>query len=142
MRRALFPVLTICLVAGPAAAGSSGRTVQRTYQPAYVDPGFPEGGISHSNGVTFRTRANERFVSIQIEDQAGLPTPARVTQGENEHPDHEYDVDEEFCGSTTEPIAIRPGTPITVWMSHGTCDGGTTAGGWTTGTVTATFSRT
>lgn len=142
MRRALFALLTICLVAGPAAAGSSGRTVQRTYEPAYVDSGYPQGGISHSNGVTFRTRANERFVSIQIEDEAGLPIPARVTQGANEHPDHAYEVDESFCGSTEEPIAIRPGMPVEVWMSHGTCDESSTVGGWTTGTVTATFSRT
>lgn len=140
MRRALLTLLAIGLVAGPAAAGSSGRIVQRTYQPAYVDPGFPAGGISHSNGVAFRVRPDERFVSIRIEDESGLPIPARITQGEAEHPDHEYDVDEEFCGSTAQPVAISPGTPIKVWMSHGTCGGA--VGGWTTGTVTATFSRT
>ena len=145
MKRMLGSIsLAICLLAGVASAGSSGRTVERTYQPVYVEPGVPAGSITHSNGVTFRTRANEHFVSVAIEDESGLPVPARITQGENEHPDHEYDVDEEFCGSTPQPVAIRAREPVTVWMSHGTCDGATnpqSAGGWTTGTVTATFSR-
>ena len=143
MKRLLGSIsLATCLLTGVASAGSSGRTVERTYQPVYVEPA---GGVTHSNGVTFRTKANERFVSITIEDDSGLPIPARVTQGENEHPDHEYEVDEEFCGSTPEPVAIRAGEAVTVWMSHGTCDGLSnpqSAGGWTTGTVTATFSRT
>ena len=141
MRRTLTMALfALCLVAASAQAGPAARTVQRSYQPAYVEPGAA-GSIHSSNGVEFRTRANERFVTIAIEDQSGLTIPARVTQGTSEHPDHEYDVDQEFCGSTSEPIAIQGGQPVTVWMSHGTCGGGQTAGGWTTGTVTVTFSR-
>ena len=142
MRRTLtMALLALCLVAASAQAGTAARTVRRSYQPAYVEPGNPGGSIHSSSGVTFRTRANERFVSVTIEDQSGLPIPARVTQGTPEHPDHEYDVDQEFCGSTSEPIAIQGGEPVTVWMSHGTCGGGQTAGGWTAGTVTVTFSR-
>jgi hypothetical protein len=143
MRRTLTIALSaLCLAAGSASAAAPARTVNRSYQPAYVEPGGTAGSIHSSNGVAFRTRANERFVTVTIEDASGLPIPARVAQDVDG--DREDDVAYEFCGSTAQPVAIQPGVPVTVWMSHGTCDDVTnpsSGGGWTTGTVTATFSR-
>ncbi len=144
MRRMFgLALLTSCLIAGAAGAGASGRTVERSYEPVYVESGVPAGTTSHSNGVTFRTKASERFVSVTIEDQSGLAIPARIAQDVDG--DDVDDLEHEFCGTTSGPVAITPGVPVDVWMSHGTCDGvtdPTSAGGWTTGTVTATFSRT
>ena len=139
MRRTLgFTLLTICLLAGWASAGETGRTVERAYQPAYVGA----GSIYSSNGVHFKARAAERFVSVTIEDDSGLPIPARVAQDLDG--DRRDDVNHEFCGSTAEPVAIEPGARVSVWMAHGSCNDVTdpsSLGGWTTGTITATFSR-
>lgn len=142
MRRTLtLALLATGLVAGSAQAGTAPRTVDRSYQPVYVEPAGTAGGVHSTNGVTFRTRANERFVTVTIEDQSGLTIPAHLAQDVDGDGDDE--VRHELCGSTSAAVAIHPGVPVTVWMDHGTCDEANpaTAGGWTTGTVTATFSR-
>lgn len=137
-RSALLVLVFVCLGGASAAAGQGGRVVDKTYQTAEVDPG---GSIRSSNGVTFRPRATERFVAVTIEDASGTAVPARVTQDLDG--DGKPEVESKFCGATDQPVEIEPGVPVTVWMEIGTCDGPASgsAGAWTQGTMTATFSR-
>lgn len=137
MRRYALPVLVfVCLGAAGAAADPGGRVVDKTYQGVEVDPG---GSIRVSTGVTFRPRATERFIEVTIDDATGTTVPGRVTQDADG--DGENEVEEKLCGATDRPVEIQPGVPVTVWMKTGTCNGGTAAGTWSQGTMTATFSR-
>lgn len=135
-RSALLVLVFVCLGAATAGADPGGRVVDKTYQAAEVQSG---GSIRISSGVTFRTRAAERFVEVTIEDATGATVPGRVTQDADG--DGENEVEAKVCGATDGPVEIRPGVPVTVWMETGTCNGGTEAGTWTQGTMTATFFR-
>ena len=143
MRRMIaLAMLAVCLVAGSATAGSRGRTVEQAYQPVEADPTVPQGGIHSSSSATFRTRARERFVSVTIQDDSGLAVPAEVRQDVDG--DEEADVSHTFCGSTPDAVAIEPGVAVEVVRFTGSCNDVTDPAGygsWTTGTVTATFSR-
>ena len=143
MRRAIpLAILVTCLAAASAAAAPAGRTVERAYEPVEVSPSFPQGGIHSSSSVTFRTRSQERLVTVTIDDDTGLTIPGRITQDVDG--DGAADTTHEFCGSTPDAVAIEPGVPVKVVRLHGSCNGltdPTRYGSWTTGTVAATFER-
>lgn len=143
LRRALAMLtLTLCLAGGSGFAAEQGRTVEREYQPVEADASFPQGGVHSRSSVTFRVRAHETSVTVAIQDDSGLVVPGEVRQDRDG--DGESDLVREFCGSTSDPIAIEPGVAVTVVRMHGWCDeltNPTQYGSWTTGTVTATFAR-
>lgn len=143
MKRAIsLAVLISTLVGGSAVAGTSGRTVERPYQPVEADPTLPEGSVKSTSSVTFRTRATERSVTVAIQDDSGLTVPGEVRQDVDG--DGEADMVEEFCGSTPDAIAVEPGVPVTVVRITGSCTDVTDPTGfgtWTKGTVTATFAK-
>lgn len=143
MRRVVIGValLSVLVAAGSAVAGSSGRTVERTYQAAETDPSFPQGGVHSYSSVRFRPRAGESRVMVSIQDQSGRAVPAAIEQDA----DGGRDIVHHFCGSTARPVAIASRAPVEVVRYHGFCDDDpsdpTRGGAWTTGTVTATFSK-
>lgn len=143
MRRTIpLGILVTCLAAASAGAASGGRTVERSYEPVEVSATFPQGSIRSSSSVTFRTRPQESLVTVAITDDSGLKVPARVTQDADG--DGEADTTHEFCGSTADAVAIEPGVAVKVVRLEGSCSelrDPTQYGAWTTGTVTATFSR-
>lgn len=139
MKRALaLATALLCVGALGVEARTAGRTVEKQYEPVTVTGGFPTGSIHSSNGVWFRARANESKVMVAIEDATGSTVPAKISYGDPK--DDKY---HEFCGATKAPVSIEPGAPVAVWMSHGSCGGvpGGELGGWTSGTITAIFSK-
>lgn len=144
MRRAMpLAILVSCLATGSVMAAQTGRTVERSYQVIETAPEFPQGGIRSSSTMEFRTRAHEHFVTVTVQDDSGLMVPATVTQDVDG--DDTDDMSYDFCGSTEDPVAVEPGVPVKVALSHGSCNGvddPSQYGGWTTGTVMATFTAT
>ena len=128
-------ILGVTTAVGHAAPAP--RVVEKNYDPVYFIPNGTAGSIYHSNGVRFRPKAGERFVSVTITDSTGTTVPARIEQDLDG--DREADLMHEFCGSTDSPVEIVPNAQVVVWMTDGSCDG--TAGAWTSGVMTATFSR-
>lgn len=136
-RMIALTVLILGLSAAVGQAASSTRVVEKSYEPVYFIPNGTAGSIYSSNGVRFTPKAGERFVSVTITDNTGLPVPARLEQDTNG--DDEPDIKHGFCGATDSPVEIVPNAKVVVWMIDGTC--GDAAGGWTTGAMTATFSK-
>lgn len=128
-------ILVLSAAVGQAAPGQ--RVVEKDYEPVYFIPSGTAGSIYASNGVRFRPKAGERFFSVAITDSTGLPVPARIEQDTDG--DEEPDIQHEFCGATDSPVEIVPDAQVVVWMIDGTC--GDAVGGWTTGVMTATFTR-
>lgn len=114
-KRAGAPVLLAVVLAAsllPVAAGAkSGARVEKlSYSPGegYVGVGRLGGLVA---AVTFPP-GPERFVSIEVRDDAGTPVMAKIVQDDNVA---------EFCGSTPDPIAIRPDFNVTVELFAGRC---------------------
>jgi hypothetical protein len=118
------------------------RTVSATYYGPAVAASTPAGFVTahchpgYSLGcVKIPTRARDRFVSVRIEDVTGQDVFAMVLD--------QSDTELAFvCTETTGKLPVTPHSFIEVWLLEGTCDGSTTPSSATTGTVTATFSRT
>lgn len=141
MRRTMMAGLILCLAAAPAIGGeTSGRTATGEYNTLVVnlseDPPGANGNLS--NGVEFKARRGETAVSFAIEDRSGLPARAIVTSDLDG--DGVADTEHEFCGETTEPIALKGRDTLVVSVQEGPCEDGEPAIG-TLGTITATFTR-
>ena len=135
----LVVVLGIVVVPGLASAdGQSARTVKGHYNTLYISPGS-ENNLSgrFSNGVKFKPRAGERFVSVVVKDDSGFPVRAVV--GQDLDGDNRDDIRTEICERTKEPVKLRKGANVIVWAQEGDCNG--QLGLATYGTVTATFTR-
>lgn len=133
--------VALLLVAVPTAANAAkSRTASGEYNTVVVNPDTngPSASGHITNGVQFSPRKGERFVSIVIEDESGLP--ARAIVGQDFDGDGIADTSREICGATTAPLKFRPGYDLVVWAQDGPCEDGT--GAVTTfGSVTATFTR-
>jgi hypothetical protein len=142
-RKIAVGTLALMLVGAalPAFARSTkAREASGEYNAVTVDTDNP-GSIAAgrvSNGVTFKVRKGERFVSVAIADKSEMPTRAVV--GQDLDGDGLEDVSQEICGASTAPIALKKGADVTVWTQEGPCEDGTNATA-TFGTVTATFTR-
>jgi hypothetical protein len=139
----LVLVLTLCMSAAvPALAGKAKeRTVSGEYNTLVLEGPDEESAAvvgGFANGVAFKTKPGERFVSIVIEDEAGMPVRAIV--GQDLDGDESADIEEEICSATTAPIKLRKGALVIVSTQEGACADGTNAAA-TFGTVTATFTR-
>ena len=125
-------------VASSAAKGS--RTATGEYNTIGIDTDDPptSGEAQLTNGVVFKPRKGERFVSVTLEDQSGLP--ARAVVGQDLDGDGVRDSATEICGATTSPIKFRKGIDVMVVAQEGPCSDNTVAMA-TFGTVTATFTK-
>ncbi len=132
--------LVLCIGAAPAVAGAkqNGRTVTGEYNTIkfYIRGDAPRGRFT--NGVVFKPRPGERFVSVSLQDDSGFT--ARAMVGQDLDGDRVEDVSQEVCGATDEPIRLRKDAVVMVWAQEGPCQNGTAAMA-TFGTVTATFTR-
>ena len=142
MRKVLLLVLIVGLCFGSiASAGAKkGRKISRTAEATYAAPAYfywaPTG--DNIGGANFPTTAAERFVSIEIEDAAGLGVSAAVGQD----PENDGTVDNTpFCTKTDQPMPVTPGLPVTVFVFVGPCTSPPGPAFATQGTITATFSN-
>ena len=116
------------------------KKVVRVASEDYVAPArfywAPTG--DNIGGVSIPAATGERFVSVEIKDDAGMAVSAAVGQ------DPEGDgtvTTTAFCTKTDKPLPIEPGIEVVVFVYVGPC---TTPAGpalATQGTVTATFSN-
>ena len=123
------------------------RRVERTEEAAYTAPApavhgpggsFFAGACHHEERVgcvAFPIESNrDRFVSIEVVDQSGLPVHAVVL-----HPETRETV-AEFCGKTAKPIFLPAISEVDVWLLAGACPAAAPSV-VTAGRVTATFSN-
>lgn len=93
------------------------------------------GPFSGVGGVITEIGTNERWVSVELEDDAtGLPVRAQLGELNSGAPSVEV------CGKTAKPLPVTPGDEIILRILEGVCADGTPTGA-TTGTITLTFSN-
>ncbi|MDQ3957140.1 MAG: hypothetical protein M3273_02340 [Actinomycetota bacterium] len=150
MKRALVLLLVCVLVACLAATASAGKRPKRTTRTAedvYVvslgtEPGpspfwigSPVGNIT---AVEFPLGAGERYVSVELADDSGLPVVGTIGADLDGTP-QTLETVATFCSATPEPVELPPVAAIRVVAKSGMCDG--EPGVATSGTITATFSN-
>lgn len=82
--------------------------------------------------VRFELKPKERYFTLEVKDQTGLPVYAAVFAPDGS------DVGD-VCGRTEEPLPA-PGGYVDVWLTSGNCYGTQSPSVPTTGTVEASFS--
>ncbi|MDQ3913843.1 MAG: hypothetical protein M3323_00715 [Actinomycetota bacterium] len=143
MRKLVVVALVAGLLTGSVASAEAGKRKKttRAAEATYIAPArffwAPTG--DNIGGASFPTGARETFVTIDIEDDAGMDVSAGVGQD----PEGDGTVSTtSFCTSTEEPVAIRPGLDVTVFVYAGPCTDPAPAPAFATqGTITATFSN-
>lgn len=144
MRRAVAVVVGTGLLLGGAVAGTGNakaarEKVERRETNGYVGGrGSVPGGQPelYTDEAVFETLAHERRVSIVVNDRSGQAVSATLRQDADG--DGTWEVDEAFCGTTTQPVAIRGGSPVVIKVQPGPCADGTPAV-MTSGAVEVTF---
>lgn len=135
-------VLLVGVLAGPSGAGRpkvrmasapytgalAALVGTSTTPNAYVGDCDPN---ADSGCVRFEIRRGERYLTLKVEDQTGLPVYAVAFAPDGSEVG-------EVCGSSDEPIAA-PGGYVDVWVTAGACYGSTSPSLPTTGTVQASF---
>lgn len=151
-RSVLAVVLSMALLTGfvgqlpDAAAGKKKKRVERTEERAYVGATGVRGAsdspcVGEPIGcVVFPVEAGEKYVSIEVVDQAGQPVWASVyiygySDGTDTH--------EHVCGASEGPLALTSGLEELVVITTQTTGGATNpcVGPATVGSVVATFSN-
>lgn len=146
MRKLLVAAVVVGLVGGAVATAEAGKKkapkrVTREAEAAYIAPArlywAPTG--DNIGGARFPTGANESYVSVTIEDTAGMDVSAAVGQD----PEGDATVTTtDFCTTTAEPVPIEPGLEVTVFVYAGPCTAPQPAPAFATqGTIIATFSN-
>lgn len=119
---------------------------ERTIEMPYSEPALGTAGIGvcfqGSSCVFMEPARGERFVSVEITDDLGLPVYASIiqdTSGDGNYLATDDDTTH-ICGSTTEPLEIEPST-VTVWVWQGPGAVPPCPGLASSGVVKATFSN-
>lgn len=148
MRKILVLGLVATLLFGSLASAEAGKKkrkkkpkkVERVEEQTYIAPAYfywaPTG--DNIGGVKFATGPDDLFVSIEIEDAAGMEVSAAAGQ------DPEGDgtvAATRFCTKTEEPLPIQPGLEVTVFVFVGPCTEPPGPAMATQGTVIGTFSN-
>ena len=124
---------------GTAEAGKS-RRVERTVQGSYGAYPAPVTGCNSALGpfacLIVETRSTEAFFTATVADAHGQPVYVEVTSGGAQLA--------AFCGKTTRPVAVSPGSTLEFdigvgrWPSAAPCPAHRLK---TTGTVRVTLSN-
>lgn len=137
VRLSLAAALTAAMTAFAAGSVTASPAEPRVQTLEYVGGGVTADAqrttvvrVGDKVGAVVFRGGPERFVSIEIADQHGLPVSAIVSQPEQDGT--------HLCGATGKPIRVKPFEKVTVFLMNGACGGGG-ASVVTTGTVTATF---
>ncbi len=97
---------------------------QRTVETPYSEPAVGTAGIGvcfpGSSCVFVEPAKGEQYVSVEIEDELGLPVYASVIQDTSGDGNYLATDDRtvHICGATDEPLEIEP-TTVTVWVWRG-----------------------
>jgi hypothetical protein len=83
--------------------------------------------------VRFRLRSDDRFFTLEVDDQTGAPVYAVAFGPDGSEVG-------EVCGEKTEPLP-SPGAFVDVWLTYGSCFDSVSPSVPTVGVVEATFSR-
>jgi hypothetical protein len=147
VRRALAVLVGMTVLVG--AFGPSGahakKPKKRTVKTPYTEPAVGAAGL----GVCFQGTScafvepmpGERYVSVEIVDDLGLPVHASIIQDTSGDGNYLAADDEtvHICGKTTEPLKIEPST-VTVWVWRGPGAPPPCPGMASSGVVKTTFS--
>jgi hypothetical protein len=118
MKRFLIMLMIIGLVAGSVATAEAKdkkrttrdeRTVEGSYGPYPAPVTGCKAVISKFYCLAFRTRAGESFFTAKVTDAHGQPVFVYVRQSRG--------TNISFCGETTEPIKIDPGTKLSFYVA-------------------------
>lgn len=152
MRKLIVTCVMLGLVAGafvaPAEAGKKKRKPKRSERVAegtYENPAIGVPGVvgtsSAGGAAEFGLAPSEKFVSVEIEDSAGRPVMATMSQ-EQDPSTPTWNIIATFCGKTEEPIEVLPGVPVrvSVYTVPGP-DEPTCTGPATSGKIIGTFSN-
>jgi hypothetical protein len=146
MRKLLIVAVVAGLVGGAVATAEAGKKkmpkkVERVAEAAYIAPARVYWAPTGDNigGARFATGANESYVSVTIEDAAGMDVSAAL--GQDPEGDNTVSTTD-FCTSTEEPMPIDPGLELTVFVYVGPCTSPAPAPAFATqGKIVATFSN-
>lgn len=146
MRKLLVVAVVAGLVTGSVATAEAGKKkgpkrVTRVAEGTYAAPArfwFAPTG-DNIGGAKFPTGPGESYVSVTIEDDAGMDVSAAL--GQDPEGDNTVSTTD-FCTSTEEPVAIEPGLELTVFVYVGPCTSPAPAPAFATqGKIVATFSN-
>lgn len=149
MRRVISIAIAAALVLGAftataAEAKKRRKRVVRKAEATYDTPAIGVGGVaglcSGANGcAALPVAANERFISVVVEDSSGTSVYARVTQDTNG--DGQADSATPFCGTSGGKIPIEPGIAVNVFVYAAGVLPAPCPGVATSGVVKATFTN-
>ena len=146
-KRFLMVLMIFGLVFGSVATAESKRKPRkttRTVEGSYDSPVlgiFAECGSAAVGCVSFSARPKERFVTATVQDAHGLPAYVLVRTAASGSFGTGAETYGEFCGETTEPIAIPAGAELEFMVGAAASVTICSPGVATTGTITATFSN-
>lgn len=144
-RLTLVVVFSMVAVFSGHAAAAPGEWNSRAIATPYTGPGGASGvatgtvvvGGERYGGAVFSPGDDEVLVTLRVTDDSGLPVLAEVSQDRDDTGSPDPATSVQFCGETAQPLAIRPGVPLTVRLAVGGCGSGVSVP--TQGLVEATF---
>ena len=149
IKRLLTLVLVLGLITGAVATAEAKKKPKRTSRTVEGSYDSPVLGIYARCGepgvgcTSFSAGSNERFVTAKVQDAHSLPVYVLVRSAASGAFGEGTETFGEFCGETTEPIAIPPGGKLEFMVGAAasvylySCEPGVA----TSGTITATFSN-
>ena len=154
MKRAIVLCLILGLVFGSIATAEAGKKKKkkkksapyvRVVEGTYDRPAPGIGGVVTVSGqggtLDAPSAANERFLSIEIVDDAGQPVYWGLSH-QDENGDGAGDIVTGGCGSTETPLEIVPGYSYTITVTTGPgAEAPTCPGVATSGTIKAIFTE-
>lgn len=116
MKRIVVVLMSLGLLAGALGTAEAGnKRVERTVQGSYQPYPTPITGCNSLTGpwacLIVKTRPTEAFFSATVADASGQPVLVNV------HSQDEWLTS--FCGQTSRPIAIRPGSTLSFDIGQG-----------------------
>lgn len=152
MRKTIAVILTAGLIGGVLAAAPAEakkkkpKKTTRTAEGNYLTPALiVVGGCSDVDAVgcvQLSTTTTESYVTAEVVDAHGQPVFVSI-QADTNGDAQDDAVFGNFCGKTSAPISVAPGTALHFWVGI-TADPAAAAcnpGAATQGTLTATFSN-
>ena len=134
VKRFLVLFMVLGLMAGAVATAEAKKKpkpkpkpepapVERTVEASYYGPQLAYeyrscAASGEAGCVTLTTRANEKSLTAKAMDAHGQPVSVWVVDASEAR----YDLDGPravygiFCGETTEPIQVAPGTKLELWI--------------------------
>ncbi len=148
MRKVITLILATALVLGafaaPSAQAAKKKKKGRVATGTYDGPAIGAAGIGICFPGTlgcfgFGSAANEHSVEVKIEDNAGTPVYASVTQDLNG--DNQADTGTNICGASEGPIPIEAGYEVTIFIWEGPGTNPACPGVATSGKITVKFMK-